>query len=145
MKSFFALAALAASALAQNINIGAPADLSTVSPGSEINVMVVRPNTLTGSVEIAVVIGMWPCAGADGHGTCAEQDVSDILGNVLYNGPFHPQYQEGAQGLPPHQNFTVTVPQHFTSQASLAVAHFAIVGASSSPFYEFRNVTLVLQ
>ena len=43
MKSFFALAALAASAVAQNINIGAPADLSTVSPGSDITVMVVRP------------------------------------------------------------------------------------------------------
>ena len=43
MKYILALATLAASALAQSVNIGAPADMTTVTPGNNITVQVNRP------------------------------------------------------------------------------------------------------
>lgn len=78
------------------------------------------------------MIGLWPCGGVDGDGTCAEQDVTEVLGNVVYNGPFNPQYHsEAPTGAPPHQNFSVAVPDTFQSgQVSLGVAHLSLVGVS---------------
>ena len=43
MKYFVALAALVASSLAQRIQIGAPANLAEIQPGSNITVEVDRP------------------------------------------------------------------------------------------------------
>ncbi|KAI0712630.1 hypothetical protein C8Q76DRAFT_797464 [Earliella scabrosa] len=142
MKSFFALCALVASTFAQNVAIGAPADMTTITPGSDLTVRVDRPNSLTGSEEVVVVIGLWPC-----QGSCADQNVTEILGNVVYKGAFDPQYDTNEPaGVPPHQNFTVTVPESFTSgQVSLGVVHVALVGASMSPLYEFKNVTLLVE
>ncbi|RDX50212.1 hypothetical protein OH76DRAFT_1555756 [Lentinus brumalis] len=169
MKSIIALATLAASALAQSVNIGAPADMSTVTPGNNITVQVNRPvgvphtpfnptrpapprltaiqNTLTGSEEVAIAIGLFPCSGADGQpASCAGTNTTGVLGTVLYNGPYEPQYADGAPSLPPHQNFSIQVPATFKSgQVSLGVAHFALVGASMMPIYEFVNTTLVVQ
>ncbi|TFK90759.1 hypothetical protein K466DRAFT_542923 [Polyporus arcularius HHB13444] len=147
MKFIIALATLAASALAQSVNIGAPADMSTVTPGNNITVQVNRPNTLTGSEEVAIVIGLFPCSGADGQpASCAETNTTGVLGTVLYNGPYKPQYADGAPSLPPHQNFSIQVPATFKSgQVSLGVAHFALVGASMMPISEFVNTTLVVQ
>ena len=145
MKSFFALSALVASAFAQNVAIGAPADMTTITPGSDLTVRVDRPvrtvspplrgpphlllqNSLTGSEEVVVVIGLWPC-----QGPCADQNVTEILGNVVYKGAFDPQYDTNEPaGVPPHQNFTVTVPESFTTgQVSLGVVHVALVGVSA--------------
>ncbi|RPD77396.1 hypothetical protein L226DRAFT_544056 [Lentinus tigrinus ALCF2SS1-7] len=146
MKSFLTLAALAASALAQSVNIGSPADMSTVTAGNNITVQVNRPNTLTGSQEVAIAIGLFPCGGTDGQAPCAATNTTGVLGNVLYTGPYDPQYADGAPSLPPHQNFSIQVPSTFESgQVSLGVAHFALVGASMMPIYEFVNTTLVVQ
>lgn len=82
-------------------------------------------NTLSGSQEVAICIGLFPCGGT----ACSNIDVQEVLGNVLYNGPYKPELVE--PGKPPYQNFTVTVPQHFESQElSLSVAHFALIGVS---------------
>ncbi|EJF56663.1 hypothetical protein BD309DRAFT_962004 [Dichomitus squalens] len=145
MKSFVALAALAASAFAQRIQIGVPANLAEIQPGSNITVEVDRPNSLTGSTEVALAIGLFPCGGVKGATSCSSMDVSQVLGNVVYNGPYNPQYATDAPSKPPHQNFSVTVPSTFQSgQVSLGVAHFSLVGAGQSPLYEFVNVTLVV-
>ncbi len=82
------------------------------------------------------MIGLWPCGGVDGDGTCAEQNVTEVLGNVVYNGPFNPQYHsEAPTGAPPHQNFSVAVPDTFQSgQVSLGVAHLSLVGVSHQCF-----------
>ena len=89
-----------------------------------------RPqNTLTGSEEVAVAIGLFPCGGTEGQDSCAAMNTTGVLGTVLYNGPYNPQYADGAPSLPPHQNFSIQVPSTFKSgQVSLGVAHFALVG-----------------
>ena len=80
--------------------------------------------TLSSSQEVAVVIGFWAC-----NGPCNETDVSQIMGNVVYNGPYSPQLVDPGF-KPPYQNFTVTVPSHFVpgSEVSLNVAHFTLIG-----------------
>jgi hypothetical protein len=52
------------------------------------------------------------------------------MGTILFNGSFTPQFDTPADGLPPHQNFTVTVPAGITGKAQLNLAHFALVGVS---------------
>ncbi|EJF56664.1 hypothetical protein DICSQDRAFT_157805 [Dichomitus squalens LYAD-421 SS1] len=138
MLHLFILAFLVASAFAQRCQIAAPAEWSTVAPGSNITVEVDRPMTLSSSQEVAVVIGFWAC-----NGPCNETDVTQIMGNVVYSGPYSPQLVD-AGFKPPYQNFTVTVPSHFVPgrEVSLNVAHFTLIGAGLEPFLETLNITL---
>ncbi|KAJ3715160.1 hypothetical protein FB446DRAFT_317801 [Lentinula raphanica] len=138
---FSLLVAAATSVLAQSANIGAPADMTQVAAGSDFTVMVDRPDSLTGSTEVAVVIGLLSCASSPCPGPSAE------LGTVLYNGPFDPQFttEPGTTTLPPHENFTLTVPSNFAKgNAQLGVAHVYLLGASVSPEMETFNTTIVV-
>ncbi|RPD62829.1 hypothetical protein L227DRAFT_562089 [Lentinus tigrinus ALCF2SS1-6] len=133
------LIAFIASALAQRIAVGAPAEWTNVQPGQNVTVRVDKPNSLSGSQDIAIAIGLWPC----GSTACSNIDVQEVLGDVVYSGPYTPQLV--SPGLPPFQNFTVTVPEHFQpQQVSLSVAHFALIGAGSMPFMEVANITLII-
>ncbi|KAF7377905.1 hypothetical protein MSAN_00214200 [Mycena sanguinolenta] len=132
-------AVFAATALAQAVDIGAPAAGTTVSAGSNITVEIDRPDSLTASTEVAVVIGFLSC-GASG---CPPP--SETLGTILYNGPYDPEFSNDGSGVnkPPHQNFTVTIPSSASSgPAQLGVIHLALVGLSETPLFETLNVTL---
>jgi len=144
MKSFLVAIGIAGLSLAQRIAIGAPADGTSVAAGSNFTVEVDRPNSLTGSQEIAVVIGLSSCANRPG-GNCASLNASDVLGSILHSGPYTPQYQSvSGQGFkPPYQNFSVQVPSTMTKGlASLTVTHLSLVGAGPFPFLETQNITL---
>ncbi|KAF8878441.1 hypothetical protein BD779DRAFT_1474796 [Infundibulicybe gibba] len=125
---------------AQNVAIGFPADGAAVTAGTNVTVEIDRPNSLSGSTEVAVVIGLQSCPTTD----CASP--SSILGTILYNGPYSPAFQPGAPGFkPPHQNFTVLIPS--TAQkgrARLGVAHMSLIGAGLAPFMETLNVSLTI-
>ena len=82
-------------------------------------------NSLTGSVDVAVVLGMSKCDDTNG---CSPP--SEIFGTILYNGSYSPQFSDGAMGKPPNQNFTVTVPSTFAGKVQLNLAHFTMVGVS---------------
>ncbi|PIL28307.1 hypothetical protein GSI_09596 [Ganoderma sinense ZZ0214-1] len=158
MKFALALAAFAASALAQHIEIGAPTNFAEVKAGSKITVEVNRPcvfadpgsrlaicphwqNSLTGSTEVGIAIGLWPC----GASKCASTDVSQVLGTVVYAGAYKAAYDSAQPSQPPHQTFEVTVPASFAKgEVSLGVAHLFLMGAGSEPVYEFVNTTLVV-
>ncbi|KAI0031371.1 hypothetical protein K488DRAFT_15600, partial [Vararia minispora EC-137] len=123
MNLFLVLAFLVSAAGAQNIQIGYPSTQAKVTRGSTISVQVNRPNSLTGSQEVAVVISLASCVTA----TC---NSSQRLGTILYSGPYDPQYP--ASRTPrdePQQNFTVTVPAGLQpGPASLSVVHLSLVG-----------------
>ncbi|KAM5538575.1 hypothetical protein V8D89_007604 [Ganoderma adspersum] len=132
MKFAIALVAFAASALAQHIEVGAPNNFAEVKAGSKITVEVDRPNSLTGSTEVGIAIGLWPCGGPKGTSKCASTDVSQVLGNVVYTGSYKPEYDSNAPTKPPHQNFEITVPSSFSKgEVSLGVAHLSLVGGSA--------------
>lgn len=78
-------------------------------------------NSLSGSTEIGVVIGFTSCADAP----C--RTAEDVLGKILYNGPFKPVYHESS--LPPYQNFSVTVPESAAKgTGQINVAHATLIG-----------------
>lgn len=137
IKSVLSLALLAASALAQGAAIGYPPQGLSVSPGSSLAVQVERPNSLTGSEEVAVVIGIQSCPGTP----CISP--AGYMGQILYNGPFNPQYHETYN--PPYENFTVQIPSSIASgTALLGVVHVTLVGAGLYPLLETLNRTITI-
>ncbi|KDQ51242.1 hypothetical protein JAAARDRAFT_140580 [Jaapia argillacea MUCL 33604] len=137
LKFFLTIATIIMTAFAQTISIGAPADGLTVSSGSNITIEVDRPNSISGSKEVAIVIALRSC----NTGGCI--DPASALGIVLYTGPYNPQYSSPPDQKPPHQNFSVQVPTSFTpGKATLSVTHLALIGAGPTPMLEFLNVTV---
>ncbi|PLB50737.1 hypothetical protein P170DRAFT_435919 [Aspergillus steynii IBT 23096] len=129
MNTLLFLTSLAGAALAQNARIGLPEAGHSLKAGEELIVQVQRPNSLTGSQEVGVAIGIQSCA----NGPC--HPPKDAMGQILYNGPFKPVYHE--HSLPPYENFTVTVPDSVASgEAVIGVAHVSLVGAGPFPFLE---------
>lgn len=58
------------------------------------------------------------------------QSPADLLGIILYNGPFNPVLSEDAS-KPPHENFNVTIPDSIEKGlAQLGVVHFSLIGVS---------------
>ncbi|KAH7910768.1 hypothetical protein BJ138DRAFT_1152242 [Hygrophoropsis aurantiaca] len=136
-KSILTVPLFAALALAQGAVIGYPPQGTSVSPGSSLTVQVERPNSLTGSEEVAVVIGIQSCA------TRACISPAEYMGSILYNGPFAPQYYDPED--PPYQNFTVQIPSTLASGTALiGVAHLTLTGAGLYPFLEVLNRTITI-
>ncbi|TFK46217.1 hypothetical protein OE88DRAFT_1707830 [Heliocybe sulcata] len=141
MKFLLLALSLIGSALAQNIHIGAPASGSSIQAGKQITVEVDRPNSLTGSQEVSIVIGLRACYANE----CTP--ATDAIGSVLYSGSYNPQYssEAGTASKPPHQNFTVTVPENIqTGRAILSVSHLSLVGAGPWPMFEVVNSSVVI-
>ncbi|KAI2713380.1 hypothetical protein CBS147332_5120 [Penicillium roqueforti] len=135
MKSFFSVTLFIAAAIAQSATIGLPTENQEINPGTEVVVQVQRPNSLSGSTEVGIAIGLSSCASAP----C--RSAEDILGTILYNGPFSPVYHE--TNLPPYENFTITVPASATvGKSQINVAHAALIGAGPSAFLESFNQTV---
>jgi hypothetical protein len=128
---------LAATASAQNVAIGLPSAGENLTPGSSTVIQIQRPNSLTGSQEIAVAIGLSSCADSKCYAP------EDVMGTILYNGPFKPEYHESSQ--PPYQNFSVNIPEAIgKGTAQLNIAHVSLVGAGPFPFMETLNRTVLI-
>ncbi|KAH9480686.1 hypothetical protein JR316_0007286 [Psilocybe cubensis] len=130
------------SAYAQGAVLSYPRDGDKFHAGSKFTVEVDRPNSLSGSTEVGVVIAVNSC----NNGPCAPPTA--ILGQILYNGPFNPQYQASAVGYQtPGQNFSVTLPSDISKgPASLNVFHVALIGAGRAiPLTQTLNTTIIVQ
>ncbi|CAP94588.1 hypothetical protein E8E15_004511 [Penicillium rubens] len=135
MKSFFFMVFFVAAAIAQRATIGLPAENQKINSGEEVVIQVQRPNSLSSSKEMGVAIGLSSCESAP----C--RDADEVLGTILYNGPFKPEYHESS--LPPYENFTVTVPASATlGKSQINIAHAALIGAGPSAFLESLNQTV---
>lgn len=74
---------------------------------------------------MGVAIGLSSCESSP----C--RDADEVLGTILYNGPFNPVYHES--NLPPYENLTVTVPASATlGKSQINIAHAALIGVSKS-------------
>ncbi|KAJ4490118.1 hypothetical protein J3R30DRAFT_3693648 [Lentinula aciculospora] len=142
--SLFSLLAIATtSVIAQSANIGAPADMTQIAAGSDFTVMIDRPDSLTSSTEVALVIALLNCP--SGSSSCLGPSAN--LGTVLYTGPFDPQFttEPGTTNLPPHENFTLTVPSTFAKgNAQLGVVHVYLLGLALTHILETLNTTIVV-
>ncbi|KAJ8474696.1 hypothetical protein ONZ51_g7048 [Trametes cubensis] len=145
MKSIFAVAALVASAMAQGVVISAPPPLATLTAGETTVVEVVRPDSLTGSQEVSVAIGIQSCVGRAPAGTCDGVDTSGYIGtSPLYVGPYTPEIVPGGHSAALVQNFTVTVPDYLQPGAAvIAVAHFSLI-LGVEILFEVVNQTVII-
>lgn len=61
---------------------------------------------------------------------CSNVPSDKAMGTVLYTGPYLPKFY--AAFNPPHENFTVYLPEAFEKgTAQLNVVHFSLVGVSA--------------
>ncbi|KIP06184.1 hypothetical protein PHLGIDRAFT_36040 [Phlebiopsis gigantea 11061_1 CR5-6] len=146
MKVFAVLASLVAACLAQNVAISAPPGNSTIFPGEWITVEVDKPNALSPSTEVALVLSIARCPA---YGcTSPQYDPSSILGNILYNGPYNPQYhpEDPIKGKPQYQNFSVEIPPTLTAgeQVALIGTHLNLIGAGPEPYLQVLFVPLTV-
>ncbi|EIN13077.1 hypothetical protein PUNSTDRAFT_98137 [Punctularia strigosozonata HHB-11173 SS5] len=135
--------ALALGIAAQSIDIGYPTAGLALVPGQNFTVEVDRPDTLTGSTEVAVVIGLRSCGTQP---SCDAVSAQEDIGSILYNGPYNPVFtldDPATRFKPPHQNFTVTVPPaEISGLAVLSVTHLSLVGAGPFALLETKNITV---
>ncbi|KAJ7797660.1 hypothetical protein B0H14DRAFT_2910095 [Mycena olivaceomarginata] len=125
----------------QTSHIGFPLAGATLHFDTNITVQVVRPNSIEGSTEVGIAIGLLSCPISQGA-TCPPPDAR--LGSILYTGPFAPIIHPMEQI---YENFTLTVPAAgflVTGRAQLAVARFHLIGAGPAPILEFNNITVNL-
>ncbi|KAG7095704.1 hypothetical protein E1B28_006418 [Marasmius oreades] len=137
--SFSIFSVLIASAFAQRAEIGLPHDGAQVTSGSQVTVRVDRPNFLSSTQEVVIVLGFQSCPNTPCHA------ASDGIGEVLYNGPYNPTFEVPSSSLPPYQNFTVTIPASTPKGAAqLSLSHFSLVGASRQPTLEIKSVNVAV-
>ncbi|KAG1827630.1 uncharacterized protein BJ212DRAFT_65931 [Suillus subaureus] len=137
MKVVHSLVALLFSSIvsAQQVVIMSPLAGTSVSPGKNITVTIGKPDSLSASEEVAVVIAIRSCA----RDLCAPQ--VEALGDILYNGPFNPRTNSNQ----PTQDFNIRIPQSTSNgNALLTVTHFALIGAGPRPWMELKNVSVVV-
>ncbi|EPQ52422.1 hypothetical protein GLOTRDRAFT_140188 [Gloeophyllum trabeum ATCC 11539] len=133
-----AVLAIVPSIHCQSVAIGYPPAGTTVAPGSNFTVQVDKPNSLTGSTDVSLIIALHACT-TNASGALACTSPAEEMGTILYSGPYAPQYTNasGTGEKPPHQNFSVAVPATgFDGVALLSVGHVALVGAGNSPMFE---------
>ncbi|KAE9394355.1 hypothetical protein BT96DRAFT_862911 [Gymnopus androsaceus JB14] len=127
LKSFVFLAlastSFIAGAEAQGIVINHPTANTTLHQGVPFTVQISRPNHIQYAYEVGVAIGALAC-------TSPCPDPESQLGDVLYTGPYNPQFHgPGDQ----YQNFTVTIPQGSqTGSYQLGIIRFFLIGAGPS-------------
>ncbi|KAJ7463304.1 hypothetical protein FB451DRAFT_1043258 [Mycena latifolia] len=110
-------AMFAATAFAQSVQIGAPANGSTVTGRSKITL------TIAPTVNIAVAIAMAFC-GSSAKCAPPTEDLGIILEKSVYNPTIH-----NITDWSPYENFTVTVPNDLPVGIwQLNIAHFAEIG-----------------
>ncbi|PYH48541.1 uncharacterized protein BP01DRAFT_353705 [Aspergillus saccharolyticus JOP 1030-1] len=121
MKSLITLAACATTALAQGIFINSPPANSQLQVGETITVQVARGDYIQAMTEIGIAIGIQSCPDTR---PCAPPN--EYLQDLLYTGPFDPEYH--TDFYDEYQNFTLTVPD-VTGPAQIGVTRAYLVGA----------------
>jgi len=129
----------AASAMAQSINIATPIPEEALTIGKSFTVEIDQPDSLGPAESVSVVIGLQNC----GSTACPSVDGDDILGEILFAGPYNPQRHENFK--PPYQNFTFTLDANAQSgNAVIHVAHLFLSGAGPMANLETKNVSVTL-
>ncbi|KIK58305.1 hypothetical protein GYMLUDRAFT_75057 [Collybiopsis luxurians FD-317 M1] len=142
LKTFISLAAvftsLVGGAAAQASFVRLPTANSTLTQGHHFVVQLVRPNSIQGSIEVGLAIGVLTCTPGF---PCP--DPTSQMGTVLYNGQYNPKLHE----LPgePYENFTLTIPTGLpTGQSQIGVVRLHLIGAGPSAVLEQHAVPVTV-
>ncbi|KAJ6621772.1 hypothetical protein B0H10DRAFT_1789204, partial [Mycena sp. CBHHK59/15] len=125
---------------AQASHIGFPTAGTTLHFGQKFTVQIVRPNSIEGSIEVRIAIGILSCPTSQ-EAVCPSP--AGQLSDILFVGQFNPTIHPMAMF---YENFTVTMPpaEDFFApgRAQLAVARLHLIGAGPAPILELNNITV---
>ncbi|KAJ7134909.1 hypothetical protein C8R44DRAFT_609820 [Mycena epipterygia] len=127
---------------AQSSHIGFPLPGATLHFNTNITVQIVRPNSIEGSIEVGIAIGLLSCPTSQ-EATCPPPGAQ--LGVILFVGRFNPTIHPMAKF---YENFTVTIPSSdllSVGRAQLGVARLHLIGGGPSPILELNNITVNLK
>ncbi|KAF9258396.1 hypothetical protein L218DRAFT_877279 [Marasmius fiardii PR-910] len=104
--SLLAVISLATSVLGQASYIRVPSTGTTLHQGRSFTLQIVRPNSIQGSREAGLAVGILHCGAGTTLNPCPPPGAQ--MGTVLYTGVFNPQLHE----IPgnPYQNLTINLP-----------------------------------
>ncbi|KAJ6450592.1 hypothetical protein C8R47DRAFT_1170966 [Mycena vitilis] len=128
------------SALGQAAHIGFPLPGDTLHFDKNFTLQLVRPNSIMGSIEVGIAVGLLPCPLSQ-EPVCPPP--TSQLGYVLYTGPFSPTINPIDHKV--YENFTLTVPEEFfygPGRAQLAVVRFHLIGGGPVSVLEVNKMTL---
>ncbi|KAE9403997.1 hypothetical protein BT96DRAFT_1016605 [Gymnopus androsaceus JB14] len=108
-----------AGAEAQGIIIDQPTPGTTLSQGVPFTVQITRPDDIEFTYEVGLAIGALAC-------TSPCPDPESRMGDVLYAGPFDPEFHGPGQQ---YQNFTVVIPASGAGSYQLGILRFYLIGA----------------
>ncbi|KAF8638995.1 hypothetical protein AX17_001797 [Amanita inopinata Kibby_2008] len=129
--------ALATAELAQSIVIGFPPPGGTIRAGRKFTIEIDQPISIQGPINVGIALGLNSCR----RSPCPTPE--QVMGRILFAGPFTPKPAAPGTHKPPHENFTVEVPHNFPKgPAQLNVAYFALFGAGPAPTLQLLNETL---
>ncbi|KAJ7625298.1 hypothetical protein DFH06DRAFT_742267 [Mycena polygramma] len=130
-----------ASVSAQASHIGSPLPGTTLHFNKNFTLQLVRPNSIEGSTEVGIAIGLLSCPTTE-EAVCPSPFGQ--LGEILFIGQFDPTIRSGGVF---YENFTLTVPSadfFSAGRAQLAVARLHLIGAGPAPILELNNITVNL-
>ncbi|CCL98320.1 uncharacterized protein FIBRA_00314 [Fibroporia radiculosa] len=141
--AFFAgIASLAAVATAQSALISSPTNGAVIASGANFTVQVEEGDYPENLNQVGIVLGLASCQQVD----CNAYNASQEVGDLLYLGPFNPQF--GSGGPPsgaPFENFSVQVPAGTSGAYALSLTQLELVGASHMRVYEVSNIVVEIQ
>ncbi|OCH94587.1 hypothetical protein OBBRIDRAFT_722450 [Obba rivulosa] len=124
MLSILALASLIGYALAQQAIFLLPEPGTSIAPGATVEVELHQADTTSSLAELGIAIGLMVCP-SDG---CAYWDpANDGIGQILYNGPFNPQWNPDGYT----QSFNLTFP-NVTGPSILSLTQMQGLGVSET-------------
>ncbi|KAK7029640.1 hypothetical protein VNI00_014338 [Paramarasmius palmivorus] len=137
LNSLLTAIALATAASAQRTSIGDPSMNTQVIAGTNLDVRIDLQPTTSNVDQVGIAIGLQSCQPEQ----CFPPD--QVLGTLLYKGAYDPQYSSEASSLPPHQNFSVYIPEDFPrGNAILGLVHLGLVGAGYLSVFDTYNITV---
>ncbi|KAJ8096196.1 hypothetical protein PM082_000104 [Marasmius tenuissimus] len=150
MKTFLPLLLVpllgATSVIGQASYIRVPSQGAILHQGQPFTLQIVRPNSLQGSCEAGLAVGILHCGPGTDTNPCPSPGAR--MGTVLYTGVFNPQLHE----IPgnPYQNLTITLPKPDVGgpqvgNALLQVSRMHLIGAGPSVVLEQNSVAVVVQ
>ncbi|KAH7916230.1 hypothetical protein BJ138DRAFT_1121895 [Hygrophoropsis aurantiaca] len=140
MKFFSTVAVLvgvAATALAQTIELAYPTDGTVLTPGQNITAQIVQPESMASCIQVGIALALNACE----NGVCP--DPAQELGAILYAGPWTPTgHQVGGF----YQNFSVSIPMFLQGAGPgiFSLTHLCLLGGGPAPFLEYRNASVTI-
>ncbi|CCL98310.1 uncharacterized protein FIBRA_00304 [Fibroporia radiculosa] len=139
---FTAIASVIATATAQSATISLPANGTVIASGATFTIQLEQGDFPENVNQVGIALGLAPCQYID----CNTYDASQEIGNLLYAGPFNPQFGPGGPpSAEPFENFTVQAPSGVSGAYALSLTQLELIGDGYERVYLVSNIIVEIQ